>query len=104
MSDILMCGGAFTSVTIGGAAAVGPADCGVHDTPAFYTGPQDGSSYVLSGASGDMTVTLGGVVRSCFVRLVSLNYAKVYAYWNTGTRTIGDVDEVTYTRTYVPAQ
>jgi hypothetical protein len=103
MSDTLCSGGSFTSMTIGGAPAVGPADCGVWDTPPHTTAPQNGSSYVLSGAYGDMTVTLGGVVRSCFVRLQSLTQAKMYCFWNTGTRAIGDVDEVTYTRTFVPA-
>lgn len=101
MSDIQFCGGAFTSGTIGGAAAFGPADCG--QVGPVYTAPQTGTSYVLSGALGDMTVTLGGETRSCFVRLQLLNYAKTYCYWNTGTRAIGDVDEVTYTRTFVPA-
>jgi hypothetical protein len=98
-----MCGGAFTSIAIGGAPAAGPADCGLWATPPHYTVPQNGDTYMLSGALGDMTVTLGGATRSCFVRLQFLTEAKAYCYWNTGTRAIGDVDEVTYTRTFVPA-
>lgn len=102
MSDVLLCGGAFTSVTVGGTPTAGPADCGVWTQPPHYTTPQDSTNYVLSGPYGSMTVTLGGT-RTCFVRLQDSLYAKVYAYWNTGTRAIGDVDDVTYTRTFVPA-
>jgi hypothetical protein len=102
MSDIFMCGGAFTGISIGGSATVGAADCGVWNQPPHYTADQVATSYTLTGPSGDMTVTLGGQ-RTCFVRLQDLLYAKAYCYWDTGTRAVGDVNEVTYTRIFVPA-
>lgn len=102
MTNVILCGGAWESATIGGAAAAGPADCGLYDVPDHFFPNQSGNNFVLTGPYGTMTVTLGGT-RTAFAMMRLLTQLKLYAYWNTGTRAAGDVDEVTYTRTFVPA-